>query len=431
MELKQRLALRRLMVPALSQSLNVLALSTQELKNLIEDNLLNNPFLEEKPAGRPSLFPNRQPGGTDFQFDSLPQKTSLQDILLRQLAMFSETDDDCRIGQEIIGNIDENGYLKASLDEISKATGMPLEACEKALKMVQQFEPAGVAARSLKECLLIQLRICGQDDRLLQDIVSLHCDDIAKKNYLAIARSLKEPREKIEALIKNKILKLNPKPGRDFSLEHTQRINPDIIIEEKDDGFFVTVNDENIPALHINKSYRDMLEGNKLKYDNEELLRNKLLEALELIRSVSRRKATLAKIASCLAEIQQEALENDLSRLKPLTFKEVADKLGMHESTVCRAVMNKFAKTPYCGIVAVKDFFTSRISNTDGGSVSSNRIKKLVKELIEQEDKKHPLSDKVIAETILRNNNLKVSRRTVTKYREELKLLSSTFRRER
>jgi RNA polymerase sigma-54 factor len=342
--------------------------------------------------------------------------------------MFTNTDEEFAIGQEIIGNIDENGYLKTHLEEIARALNVPLEKVENTLKIIQQFDPAGVAARTISECLLIQLELSQEKDPLLRKIVENHLEDVAKKNYSQIAKTLKEPLEKIEPLIQ-KILKLDPKPGRNYSLDENQRIIPDIIINEKDEELEISINNEDIPSLNINKAYKEMLKNDHLEPGAKEFLVQKMRNALELLRAISKRKFTLRKIVEAVVEIQQDAIKEDLSYLKPLTFKDVAMRLNLHESTVCRAVMNKYVELPG-RIVALKNFFLSHSYEENGQFVSSNRIKKLIKEFIEQEDKKQPVSDQDIVAK-LKENNLAVSRRTVAKYRDELKILSSTFRRQR
>jgi RNA polymerase sigma-54 factor len=440
MEIRQRTELRKLLVPELAQSLNILSLPLPDLKALIETESENNPFLDESETPQDktkislkSLLPpaSRVTGpDTDFVLESLTQKPSLQDVLLRQLGMFTESDEEFSIGQEIIGNIDENGYLQASLEEIAATLNITQDKVENALKLIQQFEPSGVAARTVSECLLIQLESANEKDPLLKKLAESHLEDIAKKNYHLISKALKEPFEKIELLIK-KILKLDPKPGRNYSRQETQRIIPDIIISEKDEGLEIAINDEDIPTLKINEDYRAMLKDNSLNPQTKEFLTAKLNSALEILRAISKRKFTLRKIVETIVEIQQEAiLSADLSSLKPLTFKEVAQKIEMHESTVCRAVMNKYVELPY-QTIALRNLFSSRVHDTNGQSVSSTHIKVQIKELIDQEDKKHPLSDGDIVKILLEKNNLKVARRTVAKYREELKILSSTYRKER
>lgn len=438
MEIRQNLELRKLLIPELNQSLKILALPLAELKTALQEELLNNPLLEEATPTRNKLkkeafsLPSYNISSEDdlaSRFNLISKKLSLQDILLRQLGMFTDSDEDFHIGQEIIGNIDDNGYLKATVEEIALALNTQATKVEAILRLIQQFEPAGVASRTIPECLLLQLEAANEKDALLKKIVEFHLEDVAKKNYTHIAKSLNEPLEKIEPLIKM-ILRLDPKPGRNYSSEEIQQVIPDIIIYDKDEEFEISINDEDIPTVNINKDYKKMLKDNSLDPQTKEFLTEKLKNALALLRSIFRRKATLRKITEAIAEIQYDAIRNDLSHLKPLTFQEVAKKIDMHESTVCRAVMNKYVKLPY-GVVALKDFFSSGVQDKNGQSLSSSHIKRLIKDLIEQEDKKHPLSDQAISKILSEQKNLNISRRTITKYREEMKLLSSSFRRQK
>ncbi len=440
MEIRQKIELRHHLVPELSQSLNILALPLLDIKDLVEKELLSNPLLEELNIPRKVSFfdsslpfyPDSKFKGSDLEFRTsiIANKVSLQDVLLRQLGMFTENDQDFRIGQEIIGNIDENGYLKLATQELASSLNVEPEKVEKIIKLIQDFEPAGICARTVKECLLIQLRLAGQTDSLLFKIVEDYLEDIAKKNYSLIARSLKEPAEKIERLIK-KILLLNPKPGCNYSLDEAQRVVPDIIIKDKDDDeeIEIVINNEDIPDLGINESYRAILRQ-QTDQQTKEFLSNKLSTATELLRAISKRQTTLRKIVETVMEIQKEAVKEGFSHLKPLTFRQVAELVNMHESTVCRAVMNKYVHTPQ-GVIALKDFFPSHVYDLNGQSVSSSHIKSAIKEIVDREDKKHPLSDMSIVKILEQEKNLKVARRTIAKYREELKILSTAFRRVR
>lgn len=266
MELRQRIELRHHMVAELRQSLNILALPLLEIKNLVENELETNPLLEEsappKDAEAPLPFSNHlNTQNLDFRINLITKRQTLQDVLLRQLGMFTNTDEDFQIGQEIIGNIDENGYLKATLEEIASTLKVTPEKAENVLKLIQGFEPAGVGAKSVSECLLIQLELAGEKDPLLLKIVQCHLEDVAKKNYTLIAKTLKRPLDKIEPMIK-KILKLDPKPGRNYTLDETQRVIPDIVIEEtdEDEDLKITINNEDIPNLNISETYRQMLK---------------------------------------------------------------------------------------------------------------------------------------------------------------------------
>lgn len=434
MEIKQKFELRRLMLPSFQQSLKVLPLSLPELRKMIDIELVNNPLLEEiKPKKSLSKFSSYKSNsaGKDWGFLSelIVKNETLKDSLLRELRMFAKNELEIKIGEELIGNIDENGYLQVKLEEVANNLGVLASQVEDILRLIQQFEPAGVAARSIAECLLIQLEAANELDAFTKAIVENHLEDVAKKKYTYIAKTLKQPVGKIMPLIK-KILKLDPKPGRNFSSEQTQPIIADIIINDEGDELEVTINDEDIPTLHINKDYRNILKNKSLDPKTREFLALELRNALELINAINKRQATLRKIVDVLVEIQADAIRQNLSYLKPLTLLEVAERINMHESTVSRAIMNKYVKLPYA-TVALKNLFPSHINNQNGQSFSSNFVKRLIKEIIDEEDKKHPLSDQEIHNILSKGHNLTLSRRTVSKYREELKILSTSFRREK
>ena len=437
MEIKQRAELRPYLLPRLQQSLQILALPQADLITTIQQELDANPFLEEfrplsKPQDKNLRFRSAQAGyhneESNYRLSLITQKISLQDVLLRQLSMFADDDQTLLIGQEIIGNLDENGYLTTPLDRIALAVNLPLTNVESVLRLIQQFEPAGIGARSISECLLIQQKSLGENEPLVEMIIQFHLEDVARKNYSHIAKSLKQPLDEVELAIK-KIVRLDPKPGRNYSQEEPQAVIPDVIITHDAECIKVTINNEDSFSIRINESYRSLLKKHRDDKEAKEFLSDKLRYALELVQAVSKRKETLLKIMQVLVDIQQEALLNDFSSLKPLTFKEVAKRLSLHETTVCRAVMNKYVELPEGSVIALKNFFTSRINGKDGESFSSGQIKSIIKECIEQEDKKHPLSDQEITRYLLKERKIDVSRRTVAKYREGLKILSSGFRR--
>lgn len=458
MELRQRLELRKLLAPELRQSLKILTLPLLDLKNLVDEEMLNNPILEELPPPDPGQTASKKEENLEKLLESLPpaeddyknrlsdsgkedkssfsqslitKKATLQDMLLRQLGMFCENDEELFVGQEIIGNIDTNGYLKADLAEIARAKVVPLEKVEKALALIQQFEPAGVGARDIAECLLIQLRLANALEPVIEQVIRSHLEDVARKNFTKIAKELNQSLEKIELAVR-KISLLNPKPGRNYSAEDIHQVLPDVFIEDVDGELRISINNEDIPHMMINKSYREMLKKKGLDAQTKEFIAAKLARAYELLRAVAKRQTTLRKVMETIVAIQQEAIRQDVSYMKPLTFAEVAQKIEMHETTVCRVVMNKYAQTP-AGIIALKDFFPSKIRSQDpnGESVSSKTVKSLIRDTITEEDKKHPLSDEDIVKLLKSQHSLNVARRTVAKYREELKILSSVYRREK
>ncbi|MEW6169972.1 MAG: RNA polymerase factor sigma-54 [Candidatus Omnitrophota bacterium] len=457
MELRQKLELKRVMAAQMQQSLKVLTLPLPELKDMVSQELENNPTLEEtRPQetiivkvnprvekttdplstfdaddgyyyGQSKYVAKDSLINTDLQATLISKEMNLQEILLRQLGIFSTSEEEFKVGQEIIGNIDENGYLKAKLEEIASSLNLAVEKVQNTLYLIQQFEPHGVGARSISECLLIQINMSKEPDPLLEKIIENHLEDVAKKRFNVIAKSLGIPLETVEPLVK-KILQLDPKPGRNYSAEQPQYIIPDIIIEPEADELKITINNEYMPTLRINKTYRNMLKNPDLDQKTREFLTLKLRSAIELLRAISRRHSTLRNIVESIVEIQNEAIKTDLSCLKPLTFKDIAAKLNVHETTVCRAIMNKYAKIP-CGIVALKDFFASHIHDKNGETISSTAIKHLIKDLIQQENRKKPLSDQAITKVLNEERKLDISRRTIAKYREELKIPASSFRK--
>ncbi len=430
--MQQRTEQRHLLIPGLQHSLAILSLPVPELKKVIEEELLINPFLEEIKPSRP-LRENFSTGiGAsndlpDATMNIASHKATLQEILMRQLGMFSSNQDEINLGEMIIGNIDDNGFLSTDLTDIALQTGEPLEKVEHVLHLIQSFDPPGVGARNIPECLLIQLKVSGELNFTLGRLITSHLGDIAKKNYSKIAKSLDLEPDHLEPLL-HKILKLDPKPGRAYSSEQTFNVVPDIVINGSDSELDVTVNNDEIPTLNINKDYKQYLKESGIAPETKEFLREKLENAMELLRSLTRRKQTLKKIIEALMEIQAEAIENGMAYLKPLTFKEVAERINVHETTVCRAVMNKYVQLPH-GIYPLKDFFTTRIKSASGTNVSSTLVKTLIKDYIEAENKKQALSDKDIADLLNKENEMTISRRTVTKYREELKIPSTPYRR--
>jgi RNA polymerase sigma-54 factor len=439
MKLSQKPELRRLLTAELTQSLQILSLPLVDLESLINEELVNNPFLEESPAvmaasGRPVSYSrsarSARTVSTDEDFDPLAQLTtapSLQDVLLRQLDVAIVERKEHGLGVEIIGNLDDNGFLSTPLSEIALSQRVEVKDVEKVLAIIQKFEPVGVAARSLQESLLIQAEAKGEIDPLIKDILEKCLEDVALRRYDRIAKELGITAEEAQDRVR-KIASLNPKPGQNYSPERSFHVIPDIFIDEKEEELEVFINQDNLPTLHINEEYRAILKKNHLAPEEKEYLREQLQNALELVRSIIRRRSTLQKVIEAIVGIQKEALLSGLSHLKPLTLQEVADKVGIHESTVSRVVMNKYAETPQ-GVIAIRDLFPARVRQENGDEVSSVQCKDLIRDLIEGEDKERPLSDEDLAESLFNQNGIKLARRTVAKYREELAIPSSTQRR--
>ncbi|MEW5807466.1 MAG: RNA polymerase factor sigma-54 [Acidobacteriota bacterium] len=471
MVLEQKLTLKMsqklIMTPSLQQAIKLLQMSKLELQEEISQELVENPVLEETIDEGVSLETakkyevdgaappkERESDETDYEaffrnledswvpeyqreekedtptFENVLTKPStLADHLLWQLHMTSLSQEQKEIGEVIIGNLDEDGYLKATREEIRDSGNFQMEDIEKTLMLIQEFDPVGVAARDLTECLKIQLRIFGIEDRAVYEIVERHLDKLQKKHYRELASILGCTMKKLESYIE--IIKgLEPKPGRKYSTEKSHYVIPDVYVFKVEDEWVIQLNDEGLPKLRISPMYRRMAERGSYEDQNEakEFVRNKLRSAFRLIKSLEERQRTIYKVARSIVNFQRNFLDHGIERLKPMVLRDVAEDIGVHESTVCRVVNNKYMHTPR-GLFEMKFFFHSGLASSEGEDVSSLAVKNSIKQLIDQEDPKKPLSDSNIAK-ILSTRGLKIARRTVAKYRENLRIPSSNIRRQ-
>ena len=484
MKLVQRMSQRVVMTPLLQQAIQLLQLSTLELEQVVRKELEENPLLEEVPAENPEATEAAAtPGATaeapapveapapaepetasketstvdgeradDLPFDlssaifddhgdertpvsmeerdELPfenlgkSDTSLAEHLGEQLRLGTDDKEVLRIGEAIIGNLDEDGYLRADVGEIAAGMGTSPDAVEAALKRIQAFDPPGVAARSVQECLLLQLTADAEPDPVSVEIVEKHFEDLERRRYTEIARALKLPLERVMESIEE-IQGLEPKPGRRFSTNDSRYVVPDVTIQKVGDDYVVILNEEGIPRLRVNSLYRSLLRrsGDEAKQYVEQKLRS----AVWLIKSVEQRQRTLRKVAQSLVNFQREFLDKGLPYLRPLALRDVGDDISMHESTISRVTTNKYVQTPQ-GLFELKFFFHSGIASENGNMVSSVSVKKTIRDMVSGEDGGKPLSDQEIAQA-LQGQGLTIARRTVAKYREELGILPSHQRR--
>jgi RNA polymerase sigma-54 factor len=481
-EIKQQLRLSQqlVMTPQLQQAIKLLQLSRLELADLVQQELQENPVLEEslesaddlprevvadsEEAAAPSTEPtsevpeNREASDaekiadidwqsyaeaypqTGFQGEAredderrslegtLTRRETLAEHLTWQLQL-SDLDAAERAGAEwIIGNLDEDGYLRADLDEIARRSGVSLEVVERALEKLQQFDPPGVAARDLRECLLLQIDALRIDEPLVRTLVADHIDALQKRDFRGIARALGVTIEEV-AVASRVVGRLEPRPGRPFGGEEAVYIIPDIYVYKIGDDLHVVLNEDGLPKLRINQLYRDVLargaEG--VAKDTRDYVQDKVRSALWLIKSIHQRQRTIYKVMQSIIKNQREFFERGVQYLKPLNLRDVAEDIGMHESTVSRVTTNKYAHTPQ-GIFELKFFFNSSINRVDGDAIASESVKEKIRRIIQAEDPRRPLSDQRIAE-MLRTANIDIARRTVTKYREAMNILSSTKRR--
>ncbi len=475
MALEQRLSIRMsqrlVMTPSLQQAIKLLQMSRMELAEEIQQELLENPVLEESLAEPTSQETNEQEGqasseekeaGEAFEeidyeayFENLdagmppppPREiredlpsfetmlTKPQDLaehLTWQLEMNITDPRRKEIGEAIIGNLNHDGYLQATLEEIRDMGGYEMEEIEATLQEVQGFDPVGVAARDLVECLCVQLKHLGQEGTAAETIVRHHMDKLQKKKFKELAETLDLDREDLEAELEI-IRGLDPRPGQRYNTDDNHYVIPDVQVVKLEDEYVVILNDEGLPRLRVSPVYRRMLaRGAKSAQpaETKEYVRNKLRSAFRLIKSVEERQRTIFKVATAIVKFQKDFLDYGIERLKPLVLKDVAEEIGMHESTVSRVVNKKYMHT-HRGLFEMRYFFHSGIASNRGtGNISSHSVKDKIRKIIQGEDPAKPLSDSAIVK-VLKTEGLTIARRTVAKYREELKIPSSSHRRQR
>lgn len=447
-----------IMTPELRQAINILQFSAIELREYIEQELLENPVLELKEDidkhENTSLeaevvstkeesydmdwleyFSDRSDLGyikqdinrEEASYENfVSQAPDLHETLRLQLSYCNLTETEREIGEYLIGNIDDHGYLVASLEELARGVTDDLALAEIMLTLIQSFEPHGVGARNLIECLLIQVDALEINSNLLKVIIQHYLHDVAEGRLQKIAKETNVGVKEIQDCAD--ILKtLDPKPGRKYSSANDVRyVMPDVVVEKIDDEYIILVNDVSAPRLGINNTYKNVLK-NEGDPETKRFVENRLNSASWLIKSIEQRRLTLYKVANCLVELQREFLEKGIRYLKPLNLKQVAELVDLHESTISRATSNKYIQTPR-GVFEMKYFFSSGIDNSYGDSVSSQSVKKMIVELIEKENTAKPLSDQKIA-NILEEKGINISRRTVAKYRDELGLPAASKRK--
>ena len=453
MEQIQGLALQQTLSPQMQQSLHILQAPLMELRQLVTAELESNPTLEEEPRDV-----SREPDGEDSQktelsdqwneyyaqratsepwtaeaqarrqhfFDSQTKAPTLQQHLLEQMNGSDMSAQDRAVALVVIGNIDDQGYLRATTGEIASQAGCREEEAEKVIEIVQGFDPAGAGARSLSECLFIQLRRSGRQYSLESRIVQHYLEELSRRKLPEIAKlchvSLGDVQNAAEA-----IAGLEPRPGRPFSSEEEQTILPDVIVERDDDDYTVSLNDEEIPSLRIGDRYKDMLSQSAADREVRDYLREKIRGGRFFIRCVQQRQHTLLNIAREIVARQRDFFDLGPANLRPMTMSNVAQTVGVHETTVSRAVSGKYLASPR-GLFELKYFFTSGYTTSDGESVSNESVRQAIAEIVRAEDARHPLSDQDIV-AMLSERGLPIARRTVAKYRDQLGILPSHLRK--
>ncbi|WP_373046564.1 RNA polymerase factor sigma-54 [Vulgatibacter sp.] len=491
LELKQNLRMQQslVMTPQLQQAIKLLQLSRMELESLIRDEIEQNPVLEENTssleqdrieavAEKPSIDrfeeaqlepPNvardataqvstdAQPNEIDWEnylnnyqlappttsnkglSDDLPsfeanltRSTTLDEHLLGQARLADFTEEEGRVAEYILGNLDDDGYFRIEVEGdplilAASQAGVSLAVANRALQKLQKLEPIGVCARDLQECLLIQARHWGEENSLVGQIIRHHLKHLETRNLKAIARDLKAELEDVIEAVKT-IAEMNPKPGREYASDDAQYITPDVYVHKVGDEYVVVVNDDGLSKLKISSHYRDALKSGEAKANGaKDFIQEKLRSAQWLIRSIHQRQRTIFKVTESIVKFQKDFLDKGIKHLKPLILRDVAEDIGMHESTVSRVTTNKYVHTPQ-GIFELKYFFNSGIAKTGGDEVASEAVKDEIKKICAAEDSSKPYSDQKIVE-LLHDRGIEIARRTVAKYREMLGILPSSKRK--
>jgi len=470
MQQTQSLALHQVLSPQLQQSLLILQTPLLELRNLVQQEMETNPVLEELPEEVRTDEPGEADGSADdnfdtefqklasldeewrdymaqsasyssdgsrssreaqekrqFLFDSIPVQDTLQQNLIGQLNQSVLSGSDRKAAELVIGNIDDNGFLQSTPEEMALNSGIPQEDFEKMLALIQSFYPPGVGARDLRECLLIQLKRQEKENTLEYKIVSEHMEDLGRRRFPEISRRMGVSVEDVQKAAGN-IARLNPRPGQVFAAAPQNYVLPDVIVEKVDGEYQITLNNEQIPHLRISNLYKDIIaSGNTQSSEVKDYIRDKIRGGKFLIRSIHQRQQTIFNIAEQIVSRQRDFLEDGPSHLKPMIMREVADAVGVHETTVSRAVSGKYMATPQ-GVFEMKYFFTSGYQTATGESLSNISVKEAILDLVKHENGSAPLSDHEMVE-ILGERGIPIARRTVAKYRDELNILPSHMRR--
>lgn len=465
-KLSLKTAQRLVMTAMLQQAIKLLPLSHLELVQKVQQELLENPFLDDTQTQEGGEEVGETEGGDeeaaldtdnasqdpdidweayiqDYGSDpglprerdaevpsleaTLKSETSLTEYLLWQLSMSTVSDLERQVGAYLIGNINEDGYLECQVEEAAATCGVETALVQKMLALVQSFDPSGVGGRDLQECLLIQLRHLHMEHDVAGQIVQKYLSSLDERFLTKIAKELNaSPEDVFEAM--QIVRELDPQPGAKYSPQRVDYVVPDVMIFKVSDEYQVALNDEGMPRLRINTSYHDVLRhSDTMPSDTKAYLEDKFRSALWLLKSVEQRRQTLTKVAKSLCKFQREFLDKGLAYLKPLVLKDVAEDIGMHESTVSRVTTNKYVHTPQ-GVFELKFFFHSGLESRDGDAMSSVSVKEIIRKAVLAENAHKPLTDQQLAK-LLEDKGIRIARRTIAKYRQELHILPAGRRK--
>jgi RNA polymerase sigma-54 factor len=476
--LSQRQTQQMVLAPQLRQSLKILQVAALDLRSVIQEELQSNPTLEELPMDGVSLEQKddeetpaagegdnadqreemdfskefevlsklnedwhdymAQAGGAQpytseaaerrqHFFDSLVSETSLQEHLMRQAELSDCPPRHLAALRYLVGSLDDRGFLTATPADIALMSGLALEDVQAAQKLLKAFDPPGIGAQNLEECLLAQLEIKGRGDVLAARIIREQFELLTRRRIPDLARRLGASLEEVQEAIEE-IGALDPAPGRRFADDSNRVVVPDVTVEKDGDKWLVQLNNDYIPRLRISQTYKELIAKGTLSPAERDYLRERMRSGRFLINSIEQRQQTIERITREIIQVQAEFFEHGVARLKPLTMTQIADAVGVHETTVSRAIANKYIKTPH-GVFNMKYFFTPGYQAQSGDAVSNTSVKEMISDLIAGEDKAHPMSDQELVAQ-LQAKGLNIARRTVAKYREELGLLPSNLRRE-
>lgn len=473
MALRQTMNLSQSLVitPQLQQAIKLLQMSRMELESAVRSELEENPILEEAETLKEEDLQRTKEAATEVEYSEAPDHNvqdpqkqdefewesyieanqkppqsgmagseeimnyenvitasqTLHDHLYWQVKMNGFSEEEERAADALIGAIDDEGYIKVPLEQIAEEEKLDLGLLEDTLTLIHEFDPPGVGARDLKECLLIQAKHLEEDTHDLVSLINNHLKDLEKKNYEAIAKALSRDVEDVIEMCKI-IYAMDPKPGRAFVSSDTHYVTPDVYVYKVGDDYVVSLNEDGLPRLKISNFYKNMLKGGKSTGDKtQDYIQDKLRSAVWLIKSIHQRQRTIYKVAESIVKHQREFFEKGSEYLKPMVLRDIANDIGMHESTVSRVTTAKYVHTPQ-GIYELKYFFNSGISSSDGDALASESVKIKIKDLVAKEDPKNPLSDQKIVD-LLKVEGIQIARRTVAKYRDMLKILPSSQRK--
>lgn len=476
-DLRQRQTQSLVLAPQLRQSLKILQVAALDLRSVIQEELQSNPTLEELPmegvsldkevdadhqensndtpdqrealdftkefeilnkldddwrdhmanAGGAQPYTSEDAEKRQHFFDSLVSETSLQEHLMQQAELIDTSADVIAAMRYLVGCLDDRGFLTQTPADIALQTQLPLSAVQEASKLLKTFDPPGIGAQSLSECLLLQLSAKGRGDSLAARILRDHFELLTRRRIPEIARKLGAGMDDVQEAIEV-VGSLDPAPGRRFADDNNRVVVPDVTVEKDGDEWKIVLNSDYIPRLRISSTYREMIARGTLSKQERDYLRERMRSGKFLINSIEQRQQTIERITREIIKVQVEFFEHGVSKLRPLTMTQIADAVGVHETTVSRAIANKFIRTPH-GVFEFKFFFTPGYQAQSGDSVSNTSVKDMINNLIAGEDRSQPLSDQEIVAK-LQGRGIKIARRTVAKYREELGLLPSNLRRE-